>query len=199
MTQDVAVDKLGLMHLQEQYRKWKFKNTSYLALSLLVFAFLYGTPFLSDLISKIGGFGYVSAFFSGTLFVSAFTVAPAAIILYDLADKLNPIAVAIIAGAGAVVGDYLIFRFFKDKVFEELGPLLVKSSLGKLLAKTFKTPYFVWALPLMGAFIIASPLPDEVGLGMMGLSKIKTHHFILITFLLNSLGILLAVTLARSF
>jgi hypothetical protein len=187
------------MHLQEQYRKWKFKNTSCLAISLLVFAFLYGTPFLSDLISKIGGLGYVSAFFSGTLFVSAFTVAPAAIILYDLADKLNPIAVAIIAGAGAVVGDYLIFRFFKDKVFEELGPLLVKSSLGKLFAKTFKTPYFVWALPLMGAFIIASPLPDEVGLGMMGLSKIKTHQFILITFLLNSLGILLAVTLARSF
>jgi hypothetical protein len=187
------------LHLREKYRNWKFKNTSYLLLSLAVFALLYGTPFLNDLVGRIGGFGYVSAFFSGIFFVSTFTVAPAAIILYDLADKLNPIMVAIFAGAGAVLGDYIIFKFFKDKIFEELKPLFIKGSFGSFLSHIFLTPYFAWILPLVGAFIIASPLPDEVGLGMMGLSNIKKHHFLLMTFLLNSIGILITVTLARSF
>jgi len=37
---------------------------------------------------------------------------------------------------------------------------------------------------------VISPLPDELGLAMMGLSKMKTSLFIPISFILNSLGIL---------
>jgi len=67
------------------------------------------------------------------------------------------------------------------------------------LKKLFLSPFFTWLIPIAGAFIIASPLPDEIGISLMGLSKVKNWHFILITFLLNAIGIFLVVTLARSF
>lgn len=181
----------------ERYKNWHFKNTALLILSLILLFLFSEAPFLINTISKIGSLGYVSSFLAGIFFVSIFTVTPASIILFDLASRLNPFLVAVFAGAGAVLGDYIIFRFFQDKVFEELKPLFAKVSLTQILKKTFKTPYFSWVIPLTGAFIIASPFPDEVGICMMGFSNIKRWQFILVTFLLNTVGILVVVTLAN--
>ena len=57
---------------------------------------------------------------------------------------------------------------------------------------------FRWLIAFLGALIIASPLPDELGLTMMGFSKIKTSLFIPISFLLNSLGILIIGLIAKA-
>ena len=46
-------------------------------------------------------------------------------------------------------------------------------------------------MPLTGAIIIASPLPDELGLAMMGLSRVPIAAFIPISYTMNFLGILL--------
>lgn len=146
----------------------------------------------------INGFGYIGAFITGILFVSVFTVAPASVVLFFLAETLNPLLVAVFAGAGAVVGDYLIFRFLRDRVFDELKPLFLNNG-GNLLVKLFKTPYFAWFLPLFGAFIIASPFPDEVGIGLLGASKLKNWQFLLLTFLLNTVGIFIVIIAAHSF
>lgn len=186
------------MQIHEKYKNWHFKNTFFLILTLVTLLVLSETPFLINAVAKIGNYGYISAFFSGLFFVSIFTVAPASIVLFDLASKLNPILVAVIAGCGAVIGDLLIFNFFKDKVFDELKALFSKFSIKELFKKTFKTPYFSWLLPLIGAFIIASPFPDEIGIGMMGLCNIKRWQFILVTFALNTIGILIVVTIAKT-
>ena len=152
---------------------------------------------MQSFVSAIGGFGYFGSFISGIFFVSIFTVAPASAILFDIAKTLDPLTVAITAGIGAVIGDYMIFRFMKDKVFEELSPL-VKKNGGSFIAGLFSSPFFAWAIPILGAFIIASPLPDEVGIGLMGLSKVKNWQFLLITFLLNAAGIFLVIIIANS-
>ncbi|KKR47070.1 MAG: hypothetical protein UT80_C0011G0001, partial [Parcubacteria group bacterium GW2011_GWC1_40_13] len=60
----------------------------------------------------------------------------------------------------------------------------------KRLFSIFRPKLFKWLIPFIGALIIASPLPDEAGLAMMGLSKMKTSVFIPISFALNFLGIL---------
>jgi hypothetical protein len=65
--------------------------------------------------------------------------------------------------------------------------------------RIFSTPYFAWILPVLGAFIIASPFPDEIGIGLMGISRMKTWQFLLLAFVLNSTGIFFIVTLANSF
>ena|SRR3989338_4666075 len=112
--------------LLERYRAWRYKNTALLILSLIVFFFLADTPFIDNFISRIGNLGYFGAFFGGIFFVSTFTVAPASVVLFHIAQILNPLGVAIAAGLGAMIGDYMIFRFFKERVFDELKPVFSK-------------------------------------------------------------------------
>lgn len=179
-----------------KWRRWKYKNTFMLLVSLLAFFWLAKTPLVDTVVQQVGNLGYIGAFITGIFFVSTFTVAPAAVILFHLADTLHPIEVALLAGLGAMVGDYIIFRFMKDKVFEELLPLIRRMHTPKIKV-LFKSPYFAWVLPVFGAFIIASPLPDEVGVGMLGLSKIKRWQFFLLAFVLNAVGIFLVVSATR--
>jgi hypothetical protein len=183
--------------ITKNWGNWHYKNSALLVLSLIIFFIFAEHPAVKSIINFIGNFGYLGAFFAGILFVSIFTVAPAAIVLFFLAETLNPLLVALFAGAGGVIGDYLIFRFLRDKVFDELRPLVLKNG-GKNLFKIFRTPYFAWLLPFLGAFIIASPLPDEVGIGLLGVSKIQSWQFLILSFLLNTVGIFIIIIAARS-
>lgn len=185
-------------HLGRKWKDWQYKNFFLLVVSLILFFYFAETDTVQNFIKKIGNLSYFGAFIIGIFFVSTFTVAPAMAILYNLAETLNPLGVVILAGSGAVIGDYLIFRFLKDKIFKELNLIFSKLG-GSFIKKIFLTPYFAWLLPIAGAFIIASPLPDEAGISLLGLSKVKNWQFILISFLLNAVGIFLIITLARSF
>lgn len=186
-----------LKHPVTYYKRWRYKNTGLLILSVIVFLYFADSPIIREIIGRIGELGYFGAFVTGIFFVSIFTVAPAGVVLFNLADTLNPLEVALIAGAGSVVGDYLILRFLKDKVFSELGPVF-KQFRGSYIGKLFRTPYFAWLTPLVGAALIISPFPDEVGIGMLGLSKLRLWQFLVVTFLLDVVGIFLIVLLARS-
>lgn len=181
----------------KRWKHWRYKNTTYLALSMFVFLFLATTPLVKNAIQAMGTTGYVGAFVAGIFFVSIFTAAPASVVLFNLADTLHPLEVALLAAAGGVIGDYIIFRYLKDTIFEELHPLFRRLTTHRL-TKLYYTPYFMWLTPILGAIFIASPGPDEVGIALMGLSKIKPWQFLLVTFLLNSAGILLIILFARA-
>lgn len=179
------------------YRNWRFKNTAILILSLIVLFYLMTFPSVKNFIASTGELGYLGAFIIGIFFVSTFTVAPSVVVLFYLAERFNAWEIALLAGLGAVVGDFIIFRFIKDGVFEELKPVFQKVA-GERISNLFKTPYFGWTAMILGAIIIASPFPDEAGLSLMGLSKIKTWQFLLLSFVLNAIGIFIIVILANS-
>jgi len=142
----------------------------------------------------LGGFGYIGAFFAGILFVSTFTVAASALTLLTLAETLSPLEIGLIAGLGAVVGDMLIFNLIKDNLTEEIEEIYDQMDTGHHLKKLFHSKYFSWTLPVVGAVIIASPLPDEMGISLINLSKMSTFKFILLSYILNSIGIFLIVS-----
>lgn len=190
--------KKSILHkdVNKAWRRWRYKNTLLLIASLVAFYFLARTPWLQSGIKEIGNLGYLGAFIVGIFFVSTFTVVPASVVLFKLADNLHPVEVAVLAGLGAMLGDYVIYRFMKDRIFEELAPLFQK--LHKNYLRTlFKSPYFSWLLPVIGAAIIASPVPDEAGVSILGLSKIRPWQFFLVTFTLNAIGIFLVVSAAK--
>jgi hypothetical protein len=171
---------------------WKYKNLTLLIISLAVaFGVSKFEPF-HELLLSFGQLGYVGAFVAGFLFVSSFTVATGAVILLVLAERLSPFEIGIIAGLGAVIGDITIFRFVKDDLITEIKPLYNKFG-GEHLTALVHTKYFSWSLPLIGAIIIASPLPDEIGVSLLGLSKMKTYRFLLLSFVLNAVGITTAI------
>lgn len=184
--------------LRKKWRNWQYKNTSLLVLSLVLFFYFIESPFVQYFLTKIGSLGYLGALISGIMFVSAFTIAPASAIIFDLVNNsLNPLYIAIIAGFGGALGDYLLLRYLKDNVFKEIAPLF-QINKKSLAYRLFASPYFTWIIPILGAAVLALPIPvpDEVGISLMGVSKIKTWQFIALTFGLNIIAILIVINLA---
>ncbi len=164
--------------------------------SIILLVFVLQSDDVHTFLRGLHEYGYIGAFVAGVFFVSTFTVAPAGVVLFALATELNPIFIAITAGFGCVVGDYTILRLFKDRVYEEVRPLFGRFR-GSSIARLFRTPYFAWLLPVFGAFIIASPFPDEIGIGLLGSSKLATWQFLVLTFTLNTIGIFIIVSSAQ--
>lgn len=173
---------------------WRYKNLTIAALGIIIAIFLSRFEGFHSFLLHLGGLGYLGAFIAGIFFVSTFTVATSALVLLILAETLSPLEIGLIAGLGAVVGDVTIFHFVKDNVISEIEDIYNHMDRKKHLKKLFRSRYFSWMLPVIGSMIIASPLPDELGVSLMGLSKISTFRFIVLSYMLNSLGIFLVVS-----
>lgn len=173
---------------------WRYKNLSIFAISVVFAFFLSRFEALHAFLLNLGEFGYIGAFFAGILFVSTFTVATGAVILLVLAEKLSAVEIGIVAGFGAVVGDLTIFRIIKDNLSNELQQIYNNIDRNHHLQLLLHSRYFSWTLPVIGAIIIASPFPDEIGISLMGIAKMNTYKFIAVSFLLNAIGIFLVVT-----
>ena len=175
----------------------KYKNSFTLAATIIILFFIADTGAVHGVIDYVGELGAFGAIVTGMFFVSSFTIAPSAIVLFHLAQTFNPFALALYAGIGSTIGDFLIFRFFKDGVVEELNPLFRRMG-GSRLAKILKKRAFKWVTPILGALLIVSPFPDEIGIGLMGISRIKTWQFVVLSFFLDVLGILIIALAARA-
>lgn len=180
------------------WRDWQYKNLTILGIGLIVALILSKNEDFQSFLLNLGNLGYLGAFIAGCLFVSVFTVATSAVVLLVLSEKLSPLTIGLLAGLGAVLGDYLIFRYIKDNLISEIRPIynnLGGSYIKRVFKVTFKTKYFGWLLPIIGAIIVASPLPDEVGISMIGFSgNLKTYQFLLVSFILNAIGIFIIVS-----
>lgn len=154
----------------------------------IVIAIVFSRSGLVDQVYGILGNSILACFIAGIFFTSAFTIAPSSIFLVHIANSLPVHTVAIWGGLGAVVGDLILFLFIRDRFANDLLKSL-KPSLIKHIFKSFHLGFFKWFSPVLGAFIIASPLPDELGLTLMGLSKTRLYILIPISLIMNMIGI----------
>src|SRR3989338_294601 len=173
------------------------RDLVFVIFSVFIAIILAKTGVFKDLITSTQEVRYIGSFIAGIFFVSVFTAAPATVALGEIAQSNSVMVVAILGGLGALIGDLIIFRFVKDRVSEHFD-YLIKISKSKRLLSIFKLKLFRWIVPFVGALIIASPLPDEIGVAMLGLSKMKNSYFILLSFLLNSAGILIIGLIAKA-
>ncbi|MBI4049280.1 MAG: hypothetical protein HY395_00470 [Candidatus Doudnabacteria bacterium] len=178
------------------YHGWRYKNTSLLLISLVALFLASDFLFVQELVEFLKQIKYLGAFITGIFFTSVFTVAPATVVLYLIAQTGNPLLIAIFGGLGAVLGDFIIFRFLRDHILDEIKPLFQKLG-GSHLTALLHTPYFAWMLPVLGALIIASPLPDELGITLMSVSKIKRWQFLILSFIMNASGLLIIASLSH--
>ena len=169
-----------------------------IALSVAVAILLVKTNAVETLIASAQKFKFLGSFIAGVFFVSIFTAAPAAVALLQLMKTDSLFLVALFGGMGALLGDFLIFRLVRDRAVEDFAAIFKKTKVEKIKA-LFKNKLLRWLLPLIGALIIASPFPDEIGLALLGLSQTKIAIFMPLSFLLNFLGILLMGVAVKSF
>ncbi len=143
------------------------------------------------------GIPTIGILLSGAFFTSVFTTAPAIVLLGAFAKTESLWLVSLVGGVGAVLGDYLIFRLVKDRVAEDLA-YIFSISRKKRLPHIFRTGLFRFLVPLVGGIIIASPLPDELGVFLLGMAKVPNRVFFPISFIFNTFGIFIIGLLARS-
>jgi hypothetical protein len=149
---------------------------------------LSASGLVEKLFVNLHTWGYLAAPLAGLMFTSTFTVASGMLLLLTLAKTLSPVLLIFLGAAGAVVGDWLIFRFVRHEVEMEVAPIFEELDKETHLHKIMHTRYFAWTLPVIGALIILSPLPDELGVSLLGLSQLQRNKFLLISAVSHAVG-----------
>lgn len=167
-----------------------------IVVSVVFAVILAKTGFINRILVSTLELEFVGSFVAGIFFTSIFTVAPATVILGTIARETSVWLVALCGGLGALLGDFIIFHFVERRLAEDFAYLLQKTDIERF-ASIFHRRLFRWLFQFVGALVVASPLPDELGLAMMGLSKIRLSLFVPISFFLNSVGILAIGLIAR--
>lgn len=186
-------------HLIGEYA-WTHRNTILFILSILLSYILLTSQHTHDLISSLGNFGYLGSFIVGMFYTYTLTVAPATIGLFILGETLNPLLLALTGAAGAVLSDYIIYRFVKDTFVKELEEFpAIKRSIHNTIKAVRKSKVLKHYIPFIAGLIIASPLPDELGAGMLGMIKFRLKKFLMYSYFFNFLGILIITTAAKLF
>jgi hypothetical protein len=167
-----------------------------IVLSIFLAVRLAGSGPFKEFLHGAHSFSLLGSFIAGIFFVSIFSVAPAVVVLAEFAQGESVFLIAIFGGLGALLGDWIIFNFVRERLSEDLNFLLKKSRMDRLRS-IFRLKLFRHIFIFLGALIVASPLPDEIGLLMMGLSKMKPRSFVPLSLFLNTSGILIITSFAK--
>lgn len=174
-------------------------DLSIVVLSIVLAFVMIKTNILSGLLMSATGYKFIGSFIAGFFFTSVFTTAPAIVTLGEIAKTDSIIFTAIFGALGALVGDLIIFRFIRDRLSDHFMEIMKHEKWWRRMYHLiFHLKYFRWLTFLMGGIIIASPFPDELGISLLGLSKMQTKHFLPISFIFNFIGILMIGVLAKS-
>lgn len=178
--------------------RWRLEFDAAAIVASIFFAmWLTSSGILGRTLVYVGDLRFVESFIAGILFTSAFTTAPAIVILGNIAQHSSPTSVALVGAMGAVFGDLLLFSFIRDRVSEDLFSLLGENGAQRV-RKIFERRLFHWFSPLVAGFIIASPLPDEMAVLLLGFANTRTPIFVLYSFVANFIGIFLVCWLATA-
>jgi len=172
-------------------KKLIFKTAIFI-LSLSLGWWLIKSGYPEDMINAILPLKFTAEIIAGIFYTSFLTSPISLAMLVVLARENNPVLTALLAGFGAVLGDFLIVKFFRQNIVSELNlcsQYLPFQRINSFLKK-FRISFII---PFAGAIIIASPFPDEIGLMMLGISKLSYREIAVLTYMLNTAGILLIV------
>ncbi|MEM5834884.1 MAG: hypothetical protein QXQ69_03495 [Candidatus Aenigmatarchaeota archaeon] len=201
--------------------RWQYRNTIFFLISISIAYLILRNESFVEMLYNLGRIGYLGSFFSGLFYTFSLSVAISTVIFYKMGKYFNPFLIAFIGAFGSVISDYFIFRFVRDNLVDEIKLLVNNTS--KKVVKTFKNSIFYKIFPFsnlalsetfertwlkvsrsrkwkilisfLGCCMIASPLPDELGIALLGSIKLESKKFIIFSYLLNFIGIFLIASL----
>jgi len=176
--------------LRSIFRKLKYPKFILLALTFLAAYVLFSSRDFTLFRETLAHLGYTGSFLCGVAYAYSFTAGPATAMLLMLSKEQNIVLAGLIGGVGALIGDIVIFKFVRHSLMEEVERLAESSAIMKISASM---PRLVkkYIFPALAIFVIASPLPDEVGVSMLAsCTTIKVNKFSVVSYALNTLGIL---------
>jgi hypothetical protein len=172
--------------------RFKYPKITLLIVFSILAYWIFSQGSVQGFVEHMGRLSYLGVFIAGILFSFGFTT-PFAIGYFLVANPSNIYLAALIGGCGSVVSDLTIFKIirfsFMDE-FKRLEKTKPMKDIHSLLSSKFLARVRVYLLYAFAGIIIASPLPDEIGVTMLaGLSRIKTSVLVVISLVMNTLGI----------
>ncbi|MEW5996603.1 MAG: hypothetical protein AB1657_03345 [Candidatus Micrarchaeota archaeon] len=153
---------------------------------IMLILFLYSAGILQSFILSLHEFEYPGAFIAGLFYSYGMTTPFAIAVFAMMAGNMNPFLLAALGASGAVASDLLMLGAFSGEVGKELR-ITRKVSFRIPEAKSFPGRL---ALYLLGGFVLMSPLPDEVGVVILGISRIQAWKFAVLSFVSKFAGVL---------
>jgi len=157
-----------------------------LVLSFIIAYILFADRSYTPLHDALVFLGYFGTFLAGFLYAYAFTAAPAAAILLILAKEQNLLFAGFIAGVGALLSDLVIFHFIRHGFSDEVEKLS-KEKIVQHVQRKLPNSIRKYLFASLAGFLIASPLPTEIGVTLMAsIKSISTRKFSIIAYSLHT-------------
>jgi hypothetical protein len=179
------------------WESWPLKHTTLVAVGLVLFILVLDTAIVRAFFEFSTSLGLAGVFLAGMFYTSLFTAAPAVIMLVELSKTIDPVQLVLFASFGSVMGDLIILKIFQDNIYEEMKYLGKKLGIGIKVNKK-RRKAVNWIMSLCGMFVLGSPLPDEVGIAMLGMTQYSKFRILVVAFLANFVGISFIVFAARA-
>lgn len=174
--------------------KVRYPKILMLAMVALLAYWSFRMDSVQSFFHSLGDLGYISAFFGGMLFAFGFGAPFGVALLLTIADDVNLLIAGIVGGFGALLSDYLLFRFIRVTFADEIERMRCSRSFGFIngfVKRTLPPRAVHYVLAGIAGLVIASPLPDEIGVTILaGLANVSEKAFVVISFSLNTIGIL---------
>lgn len=179
----------------------QFKYTIVFFGSIVMAIALYFSGYLHVITHAIGGYGYITAFIAGMFFTISFTAVTASFIFLELGDTNSIFLFALVGGLGAMISDLLLYRFLKTSLLEEWKLFIIPKITPhrrEQMEKLTKRRIVLWTVPFIASALIASPLPDEIGVALFSIINFHPKYFSLISFIANMGGIFILLSIGSA-
>lgn len=158
--------------------------------------FLAKSDLVPQLLEYDGVFKFLIAIVCGALFTTVFTIVPASVALVEMSSTIHPLLIATLGGIGAMIIDSIIASFVRKDITRDLQGISRLSFKWHFIS-LFHFGFLKWFSFALGLLVIASPLPDELGLFFIGISKVKSKYLPFVFFLANFVGIYLLLSVVE--
>jgi hypothetical protein len=178
--------------------RFKYPKIAIYLLMILIAYIIFSNPSVEQYLANVGNLSYLGVFIAGVLFSFGFTT-PYAVGIFLFIEPSNIMLAAFIGGFGALLSDLLIFETIKLSFMDEFHKLEKEWPLAaarRILRRELSLNFQKFLVFTLSAIVFASPLPDELAVALLvGLSKLSSKLFMLVSYLSNTIGILIMLSL----
>lgn len=155
---------------------FSLKTRIAIALTFLAISFFFiYIDYDKEIANYLVNFGLIGGMIAGLFYTFGISTPFAMAVIIDLMSVEKPFAITLLASMSAATLDCILFSVFKD-ILEKKAKFL-KAKINKIVKK------LNGLVPVFGFMVFGLPLPDELGLAMLGMTKIKIHVLWFIVFL----------------
>ena len=179
-------------------RKIKYPKLSLFVISVILVYFLLSGFVYKPLHDALVFMGYFGTFLAGLLYPYSLTSAAGTGILLILAKEQNLLFAGVIAGIGALISDIILF-FFVTHGFSDEVQKLSKEKVVRTVNNWIPSSVRVYLLATFAGFLIASPLPTEIGIMLMtSIKNMSVKKFAIIVYVLHASAIFIILLIGSN-